>query len=187
MRLPFTHFFSLLAGAAVLSSACAASVATNSDKPLSERVVAYSIDARVDAQHKTLDATETLTYHNLTGQAQDTFPFHLYLNAFQPKSTFMREVRRDHPDFEWEDKYRASAEVKSLQVPGIGDLTPQIHFIAPDDGNRDDRTVFQVKLPRAVKPGEDVYQYANGHWVSSHTIPSARVRWGSFEQLAESA
>jgi hypothetical protein len=141
---------------ALLPYAYASSVATNSDKPLSQRVVAYSIDARLDAQHKTLDATETLTYHNLTGQAQDTFPFHLYLNAFQPKSTFMREVRRDHRSFEWEEKYRASAEVKSLQVTGMGDLTSQIHFTSPDDGNADDRTVFQVKLPRPVKPGDSV-------------------------------
>jgi aminopeptidase N len=137
-------------------SAHASSVATNSDKPLSERVVAYAIDARLDAQHKALDATETLTYRNLTGQAQDTFPFHLYLNAFQPKSTFMREVRRDHSSFEWEDKYRASAELKSLEVTGMGDLTSQIHFISPDDGNPDDRTVFQVKLPTPVKPGDAV-------------------------------
>lgn len=156
MRVPFPHLLSLLAGAALLTSACAASVATNSDKPLSERVVAYSIDARLDAQRKTLEATEVLTYHNLTGQAQDTFPFHLYLNAFQPKSTFMREVRRDRSSFEWEDKYRATVEVRSLQVTGMGDLTSRILFIAPDDGNSDDRTVFQVKLPRAVKPGETV-------------------------------
>jgi len=157
MRSPrFLIFFGLFIAAGLPAPAHAASVAINSDKPLSERVVAYSIDARLDSQHKSLDATETLTYHNLTGQAQDTFPFHLYLNAFQPKSTFMREVRRDHSSFEWEDKYRASAEVKSLQVTGIGDLTSQIHFIAPDDGNSDDRTVFQVKLPKPVKSGDSV-------------------------------
>jgi Peptidase family M1 domain len=136
--------------------ACGAAVATNSDQPLSERVVAYSIDARLDAQHKSLDATETLTYHNLTGRPQDTFPFHLYLNAFQPKSSFMREVRRDRSSFEWEDRYRASAEVKSLRVTGMGDLTPQIHFIAPDDGNADDHTVFQVTLPKPVKAGDSI-------------------------------
>ncbi len=123
-------------------------------KPLSERVVAYQIDARVDAQKKTIDGTEVLTWHNLTGKPQDTFPFHLYLNAFQPTSTFMREVRRDRSQFEWKDKYRASAEVKSLEVVGQGDLTSQIHFISPDDGNPDDRTVFQVKLPRPVVPGQ---------------------------------
>lgn len=125
-------------------------------KPLSERIVAYQIDASVDAQKKTIDATETLTYRNLTGQAQDTFPFHLYLNGFQPKSTFIREVRRDHPSFEWKDKYFASAEIKSFEAVGMGDVTSQIHFVSLDDGNADDRTVFQVKLPRPVAPGASV-------------------------------
>src|SRR5438270_11062922 len=35
--------------------------------PLSQRVVHYEIDARYDAAKHTIDATETLTYHNLTG------------------------------------------------------------------------------------------------------------------------
>ncbi|MBZ5655711.1 MAG: M1 family metallopeptidase [Acidobacteriia bacterium] len=131
-------------------------IATLADKPLSERVVAYQIDARFDANKRTLDATEVLTYRNLTGQPQDTFPFHLYLNAFQPTSTFMKEERRDRTDFEVKDKYKASAEVKSLEIVGMGDLTSQIKFIAPDDGNPDDRTVFQVKLPRPIAPNESV-------------------------------
>ena len=131
-------------------------VSTLADKSLSERVVAYQIDARFDPAKHTVDATEILTYRNLTGQPQDTFPFHLYLNAFRPNSTFMKEVRRDEPDFQWKEKYRASAEVKSLEVVGIGDLTAQIKFIGPDDGNSDDRTVFQVKLPRPIAPNDSI-------------------------------
>ena len=133
-----------------------ASVSTLASQALSVRVVAYQIDARFDAVKNTLDATEVLTYRNLTGQPQDTFPFHLYLNAFQPTSTYMKEQRRASSTFEWEDKYRASAEVRSLEVVGMGDLTSQIRFIAPDDGNLEDRTVFQVKLPRPVAPNESV-------------------------------
>ena len=142
--------------AASVQSPAPAPVATLSDKALSERVVAYQIDARFDAAKHTLDATEVLTYRNLTGKPQDTFPFHLYLNAFQPTSTFMKEERRDRTGFEWKDKYKASAEVKSLEVVGMGDLTPQIKFIAPDDGNAEDRTVFQVKLPHPVAPNDSV-------------------------------
>ncbi len=63
--------------------------------PLSQRVVAYQIDAKYDPPKHTRRGTETLTYHNLTGQPLDTFPFHLYLNAFQPKSTWMHEAHRD--------------------------------------------------------------------------------------------
>lgn len=130
--------------------------ATNSDTPLSERVVTYDIDARVDAKHHTIDGFETLTYRNLTGKAQDTFPFHLYQNAFQPKSTFITEMRANNASFEWKEKYRASGEIKSLEVAGMGDLTSQVRFISPDDGNPDDRTVFEVKLPQAVLPGGSV-------------------------------
>ena len=130
--------------------------ATYSTQPLSVRVVAYQIDARLDAQKKTIDGSETLTYRNLTGKSQDTFPFHLYLNAFQIKSTFMRELHRDHASFEWDRKYQASAEISSLEVVGMGDVTSQMRFISPDDGNLDDRTVFEVKLPKTIAPGEAV-------------------------------
>ena len=129
--------------------------------PAVTRVVAYQIDARLDPVKKTVDATETLTYHNLTGQPQDTFPFHLYLNAFQPTSTFMREVRLNGtrgtgPDSQWDPKHYGAIEVKSLEVEGQGDLTRQMRFIQPDDDNPDDRTVFEVKVPKPVAAGADV-------------------------------
>jgi len=149
-------WISLAAGLSGATAQVGASIATNSPKPLSERVVAYEIEARLDAQKKTIDGNETLTYRNLTGKPQDTFPFHLYQNAFQPKSTFMQEERVHRQSFKWEDKYRASAEMKSLEVVGVGDLTSKIHFISPDDGNPDDRTVFEVKLPKPVAPGDSV-------------------------------
>jgi hypothetical protein len=129
--------------------------------PLSQRVVAYQIDAKYNPGEHTVDATETLTYHNLTGQPQDRFPFHLYLNAFQPKSTWMREAHRDGSfrtsQFEeWDPKAAGSNEITSFEVAGMGDLTKQMKFISPDDGNPDDKTVFEVHLPRPVAPGQDV-------------------------------
>lgn len=129
--------------------------------PLSQRVVAYQIDAKYDPPTHTVVASETLTYHNLTGQPLDTFPFHLYLNAFQPKSTWMHEAHRDgnfrSSNLEhWRPEDYGSNVVTSFQVVGMGDLTSQMKFISPDDGNPDDKTVFQVKLPRPVPPGQDV-------------------------------
>ncbi len=76
----------LLFAAGVLSCASAIAQSPFAPKvsgPLSQRVVAYQIDAKYDPPKHTVDATETLTYHNLTGQPLDRFPFHLYLNAFQ--------------------------------------------------------------------------------------------------------
>jgi hypothetical protein len=130
--------------------------AINSPTPLSQRVVAYDMDAIYNAKNHSLDATETLTYHNVTGQAQDTFPFHLYLNAFQPTSTWMREGKREgtrDQDFEkWDPKNYGSEEIKSFEVVGQGDLTAQLQFIHPDDANVDDRTVVQIHLSKPIPP-----------------------------------
>ena len=123
--------------------------------PLSERVVAYRIEGVYNAKTHTLDATEVLTYTNRTGTTLDKFPFHLYLNAFQPKSTFMTEAERTGDrDVEkgsgWNDKHFGSNEVKSLEIVGSGDMTRQMKFVSPDDGNANDRTVFEIALPRAA-------------------------------------
>jgi Peptidase family M1 domain len=130
--------------------------AINSNQPLSQRVVAYNIDAKYDPGTHSLEGTETLTYHNLTGQPLDAFPFHLYLNGFQPKATWIREVRqsgtREESIDEWKDRFYGADEIKSLEVVGQGDLTSQLQFIQPDDGNKDDRSVVQVRLPKPIPP-----------------------------------
>src|SRR5579864_6541277 len=37
----------------------------------------------------------------------------------------------------------------------------------------------------SVKPGDDFYHYADGHWIATHQIPADRTRWGSFEELED--
>ncbi|TLY59793.1 MAG: M13 family peptidase, partial [Gammaproteobacteria bacterium] len=37
----------------------------------------------------------------------------------------------------------------------------------------------------SVKPGDDFYGYADGHWLDTHQIPPDRTRWGSFDELGE--
>ena len=133
----------------------------SASEPLSTRVVAYQIDAKLDAAKRVITASETLTYKNLTGQPQQTFPFHMYLNAFQPQSTFMTEVRLGGtrgtgPDSGWDPNHFGSITVSKLEVAGMGDLTSKMEFIQPDDHNVNDHTVFQVTLPKAIAPGESV-------------------------------
>src|SRR5512133_2227605 len=98
--------------------ALALPIAAQMPHPLSTRVVSYQIDARLDAVKKTVDATEVLTYRNLTGQPLDTFPFHLYLNAFQPTSTLANESRRARSDWELKPEERGGIEIKKLEVEG---------------------------------------------------------------------
>jgi len=153
------------APAAPLNSAGAMAIpatmlAVNSDKPMSERIVHYEIDAKYDPVKHIVDATEVLTYHNVTGQALDHFPFHLYQNAFQQKATWVNEAKlmgsRDTGYAKWEDKDYGSEDIKSLEVVGQGDLTAQLHYIAPDDGNKDDKTVVDLPLRKPIAPGESV-------------------------------
>jgi Peptidase family M1 domain len=135
-------------------------IAINSPTPMSQRIVHYQIDAKYDPVKHTVDASETLTYHNLTGQALDHFPFHLYQNAFQPNSTFVRESKRDGSRDttydKWDPKEYGSEEIKSIELVGQGDLTSQLHYIAPDDGNKDDKTVVDLPVPKPIPAGATV-------------------------------
>src|SRR5271166_7202664 len=136
LRLPMTRrriFFPILTVLLWSASALAQSpFAPKVSGPLSQRVVAYEIDAKYDPAQHTVDATETLTCRNLTGQPLNRFPFHLYLNAFQPKSTWVHEAHRDGNfrtstfDEGWDPKGNGSNEVTSIEVVGMGDLTKQM-------------------------------------------------------------
>ncbi|HXZ31043.1 MAG TPA: M1 family aminopeptidase [Terriglobales bacterium] len=157
----------------------ATTTAINSSSPLSQRVVHYEIDAKYDAKTHALDATEILTYHNLTGQVQDTFPFHLYLNGFQPSATWMREARRDPAAEEfvenWEPRNRGAEEIKKFEVADQGDLTSQLQFVHPDDDNKDDKTVVQVRLPKPIPP--DGYVQFKIKWHDQFPKTVARTGW----------
>jgi hypothetical protein len=152
-----SHVASILPAGRAADLIPTTTMAINSPTPMSERVVHYEIDAKYDAKKHTIDATEVLTYHNLTGQALDHFPFHLYQNAFEPKATFVREAKltgsRDSSYQKWEDKFFGSEDITSIEVAGQGDLTRNLHFIAPDDGNKDDRTVVDLPVPKPIAPG----------------------------------
>ncbi|HVI11128.1 MAG TPA: M1 family metallopeptidase [Candidatus Binatia bacterium] len=153
-------------------------IAVNSDKPMSERIVHYEIDAHYDAVKHVVDATEILTYHNVTGQALDHFPFHLYQNAFQPKATWVTEAKlmgsRDQSYAKWEDKDYSSEEIKSLEVVGQGDLTAKLHYISPDDGNKDDKTVIDLPVNKPVPSGE----YVQFKIAFQTKFPEAQARSG---------
>jgi Peptidase family M1 domain len=153
-------------------------LAVNSSTPMSERIVHYEIDAHYDATKHTVDATEVLTYHNVTGQALDHFPFHLYQNAFQPKATWVREAKlygsRDTTYDKWEDKEYGSEEIKSIEVVGQGNLTSKLQFIQPDDGNKDDKTVVDLPLLKPIAPGA----YVQFKIVFHEQMPETQARSG---------
>ena len=127
--------------------------------PLSPRNANYSIDATLDPVSRTITGSEVITWRNITTKAAGDLRFHLYWNAWRDdRSTWQRErklgqrqsVRAVRP----EDRSRI--DVTSLRLTGGSapiDLTGQLRFIAPDDGNPDDRTVLQVPLSQPAAPG----------------------------------
>lgn len=132
--------------------------ATVSDRPLSERRVAYDIAVTLDPQKRTLRGTQTLTWRNPDRVPVDELQFHLYLNAFKnEKSTFMREsggqLRGDTA--EGNDRW-GWIDIERLRVAAgpaaQADLKPRLRFIRPDDNNRDDQTVVAIRLPQPVPP-----------------------------------
>jgi len=145
--------------AAAAPVAIAQSIATNSPGPLSTRVVSYDIEARLDTDRKSLDAIETITYKNLTGQPLSSIPFHLYLNAFRPQSTFTREthftggIRDSESEDDYPDEKLGSITISKISADSYGDLTGGMHFTAPDDGNMEDHTVAEIALPHPLAPG----------------------------------
>jgi hypothetical protein len=141
-----------------------ASVASAGAQPLSPRNANYTIDVRLDARARTLSARETLVWTNITSAATRELQFHLYYNAWRNHdSTWMRE----HTLTSWwqsagsrRDDDLAAIDISSLTLTAGAmravDLTKQMRFIAPDDGNEDDRTVMAVTLPEPVGPGDTI-------------------------------
>ncbi len=130
---------------------------------LSPRNASYSIDVRLDTARRTLAGRETLEWRNTSSVATSELRFHLYYNAWRDRrSTFVRELLLagpsdlvSRPPEDW-----ASTDVTDIRLTGgalaPADLTAGIRFIAPDDGNGDDRTVLTVPLPSPVGPGQTV-------------------------------
>lgn len=138
--------------------------------PLSERVVDYAIQARLDPAAGTLQGRERLVWRNRSREPQRTLWFHLYWNAFRnERSAFLRQAggrfrdrypRRGEKDWGF-------AEVRSVAAGGR-DVSPTLRFRhaaeatavslglpppAVPHGPPDDRTVFTVTLPEPVAPG----------------------------------
>ena len=158
-RMPYLHLrvsWTLFLLCSLSAMGQVSAVNSPDGKPLSQRVVAYWIDAKLDTTTKTLEGKETLEYRNPSDQPITTLPFHLYLNAFRPESTFSQESHRDGSDLSYGKGEQGAIDIIGISDEGDGDLTPTMRFIAPDDGNQDDHTVMQITLPKPLGPGEAV-------------------------------
>ena len=141
------------------------------DKPKSPRIANYRIQAALDWEHKALEGKETISWHNTGSAATQEFPLHLYLNAFKgPGSLFFREG--GGLNGQWKPKN-----------PGDPGSWGYCHLktVALDgqtlDGHAgEDDTVYWVRLPRAVAPGETIQ--VEVQWEVQFPRVLARSGWG---------
>ncbi len=128
---------------------------TPSDATLSDRVVAYSIDATLDPVKHTIVGKQKLTWRNRSVQPVCSVYLHLYLNAFEGAgSTFMTEQRAS------ESGFRSNVKTKDNEYGFI--RLDRVHqngeaakwtFVQPDGGPATDRSVVRIDLPRPVAAG----------------------------------
>jgi hypothetical protein len=157
--MPCLHLRALLVFPLLLASSAGGQVtAVNSPdgKALSKRIAAYWIDASVNTDAKSLDASEVVEYRNPSDHPVSTIPFHLYLNAFRPQSTFSIEAHQQGLHVSRAQGEQGSIDIKSIAAEGYGDLSQSMRFIAPDDGNQEDHTVMEVTLPKPLAPTEAI-------------------------------
>ncbi len=120
-----------------------------------QRFPAYAIDAWIDPSSGSVTGTEVVEFPNDTGQPLLNFPFHLYLNAYRPQSSYSQELRQEG----WAPAHEAlsgGSEISAISAEGYGDLLPTLRYVSPDDSNPDDRTVAEVTLPRPLLSGDTV-------------------------------
>lgn len=114
----------------------------------------YHIEVRVEPESRELRGLSRVRFTNRTEHPAEDLCLHLYQNAFRDRrSTFWRGLEREGVAPAWSEATKGFIELEALSA-GAVDLRPTARFIAPDDGNLDDRTVLLVPLPTPLGPGE---------------------------------
>jgi hypothetical protein len=150
-------------GSVLISLLSLATFLSSSDEPFCKQVANYTMNVVLDTERKTITGEEFLTWTNETEFPTDELWFHLYWNAFKNNmSTFLTESSRRGRDLE---KFRMDdwgyCRVDSIHLIDEEnfaeiDLSPAMTFQQPDNDNTHDQTVFLVKMPEPVEPGQTV-------------------------------
>jgi hypothetical protein len=125
----------------------------------SPRNANYTMEARLDPEAHTIEGRLRLEWRNVADVPLQTFPFHLYWNAFRNNlSTSARGDGRRAARANHGDRGFGYTQVRSVRLVAAGggreiDLAPTLRYLAPDDANPNDRTVMEVTAPAPVAPG----------------------------------
>jgi hypothetical protein len=122
---------------------------------LSQRITEYHISVKLE-DDRSLTGTESVTWKNPGRMPVSDLYFHLYPNAFSPGSTFLKESGGRLREDRMPAGSYGAMELSALTTEEGETLLPRLHYIQPDDGNKQDRTLATLRLPEPVNPGESV-------------------------------
>ncbi|WP_123042767.1 M1 family metallopeptidase [Cohnella candidum] len=141
---------------------------------LSQRVTEYHISVTLNPDN-TLTGQQTVTWKNPGRKSVSDLYFHLYPNAFSPGSTFLKESGGQLRGDAMAPGSYGAMEIAALTTEEGETLLPRLHYVQPDDGNKQDRTLATLRLPEAVKPGASVTLKMN----FKVTLPQVFARMGT--------
>ncbi len=131
-------------------------------EPLSARTASYAINLVLDTENQQVSAQQRLTFHNPSADTIWSLPFHMYYNAFQSnKTTFWQGTSRVPRTISNEDVENCNwgwINVTHVTDEAGNDLSSQLRYIQPDDGNPYDHSVLEVRLAEPILP------YATAHF-----------------------
>jgi len=133
----------------------------------------YTMRVRYEEPTRRLFGDELVVWHNETSDDVPDLWFHLYWNGFaNNRSTHLTESGGELRGIGIQDEW-GWQRITSIQVQDQ-ELVQTLQWRPVDDGRADDKSVFSVKLPRAVRPGETLT--ARVQWEA--LIPRVRRRTG---------
>jgi hypothetical protein len=120
-----------------------------------EAITSYKIRVRYEPGSHEYTGQAQVSWINTAPEPVPDLQLHLYPNAFKnAASTYLRESENAERLTRLLAGRWAWLDITKLRLESGADLTDRVRFIAPDDGNADDRTVARVELPRPAAPGE---------------------------------
>ncbi|MEZ4950447.1 MAG: M1 family metallopeptidase [Saprospiraceae bacterium] len=124
--------------------------------PHSPRNASYEMDVLLDQQQKILTADQKITWINLSPDTIYELRLYMYVNAFKNnQSTFLKDVDNifGNPFLKRKEEEWGWIEMNEI-FKGDEDLTSNLKYIQPDDGNEKDQTVLSVPLKNPILPGD---------------------------------
>jgi hypothetical protein len=111
-------------------------------------VASYTIEVQLNADRRTLEGLETVTYRNTTTRPMTDLVFHLYLNAFKNSDTiFMRETGSQHRGNAYDPQENGWIDVTGIRLTDGTELRLEL---------LEDGTLARAALPEPVAPGDTV-------------------------------